>query len=154
MNAKRAVADLLRESLEWRRFFKACCEVGTIRLCRQTWQFRDELEDKGQQFRLEEVEDALLVLAREVLPESGAAKWNLEWACMLAKKAIDHLGQHYARLLTAEKEALDLSAQDVWDKRMQASAEANNPVAFRQALAGWEQAGLGALEKFQAERAV
>jgi hypothetical protein len=37
---------------------------------------------------------------------------------------------------------LDLSAQEVWDERMCAAGQNNDPAAFRTALKSWEQAGL------------
>ena len=32
MSARKAIADLLRENLEYRRFFKRCCETSALRL--------------------------------------------------------------------------------------------------------------------------
>jgi hypothetical protein len=55
------------------------------------------------------------------------------------------LAKRYAELSTADKEAVDLSAQDVWDERMYAAGLANDPVAFRVALRGWTRAGLEAM---------
>ena len=53
--------------------------------------------------------------------------------------------RRHAGLPSAEKEAFDLSGQDLWDERMRAAALANNPAAFRVALEGWERAGLLAI---------
>ena len=80
MNATRAVADLIRESLKYRRFFKQCCETSAFRLRSQAWQFGEELLDWGQPFSHEDLEDALLTIARKVLPETPAAAWDVEWA--------------------------------------------------------------------------
>jgi hypothetical protein len=149
MKARTALLDLFKESSEWRTFFRSCCEMSSLRLRSQSWQFRDELKDRGNQFQADEVEDALLGLARELLPDTPAAQWDAEWAHDLCKGALAHLARRYAKLSTAEKEAVDLFGQDVWDERMHAAGLANDPAAFRVALKGWEQAGLEAMERVQ-----
>jgi hypothetical protein len=149
MKARTALLDLFKESSEWRTFFRSCCEMSSLRLRSQSWQFRDELKDRGNQFQADEVEDALLGLARELLPDTPAAQWDAEWAHDLCKGALAHLARRYAKLSTAEKEAVDLFGQDVWDERMHAAGFANDPAAFRVALKGWEQAGLEAMERVQ-----
>ena len=147
MKARTALLDLFKESSEWRTFFRSCCEMSSLRLRSQSWQFRDELKDRGNQFQADEVEDALLGLARELLPDTPAAQWDAEWAHDLCKGALAHLARRYAKLSTAEKEAVDLFGQDVWDERMHAAGFANDPAAFRAALKGWERAGLEAMER-------
>jgi hypothetical protein len=97
------------------------------------------------------VEDALLGLARELLPESAAAQWDAKWAHDLCKNALSRWAKHYAGLSTEEKDALDLSAQGAWDERIVAAGLNNDPVAFRAALKGWEQAGLEAMERARAK---
>ncbi len=57
------------------------------------------------------------------------------------------MAERYAKLSTAEKEAVDLSGQDVWDERMRFAGLANDPAAFRVAPKGWKQAGLEAMER-------
>jgi hypothetical protein len=57
------------------------------------------------------------------------------------------LAKRYAELSTADKEAVDLSGQGVWEERMYAAGLANDPVAFRAALEGWTRAGLEAMEQ-------
>jgi hypothetical protein len=57
------------------------------------------------------------------------------------------LAKHYAGLSAEEKDALDLSDQDLWDERMVAAGLDNDPAAFRAALKGWERAGLEAIER-------
>lgn len=54
----------------WSHFFQACCESGVLRLEAQAWQFREELKNRH---RLDDVQDALFDLARELMPESPAA---------------------------------------------------------------------------------
>ena len=152
MKASTALLQLFKEEREWRQFFRLCCERSTHRLSTQTWQFRDELNDRGHPYRVEEVEDALLGLARDLLPQSPAAQWDTEWAHELCKEALAHLAEHYAGLTAGEKDFLELSSQDVWDERMWAAGLDNDPAAFRVALKGWEQAGLEAMKQIVAKR--
>jgi hypothetical protein len=93
------------------------------------------------------VEDSLLGLARVLLPDTPAAKWDAEWAHELCKDALAHLAKAYAGLSATEKEALDLSCQNVWDRRMHAAGLADDPAAFRTALEGWERVGLEAMQR-------
>jgi hypothetical protein len=145
--ARAALLRLFAKDREWQSFFRSCCEMSTYRLIAQAWQLRDELQDRGHAYPVEEVEDALLGLARELLPESAAAQWNAEWAHELCKDALASLAKHYAGLVAEERDALDLSAQDAWDERMVAAGQDNDPAAFRAALKGWERAGLEAIER-------
>jgi hypothetical protein len=147
MKARTALLELFKESGEWRAFFRSCCERSAFRLRSQVWQFRDELKDQSREVPTDEVEDALLGLAREFLPNSSAAQWDAEWALKLCKGALSCLAECYAGLSVAEKGATDLSGQDVWDERMRAAGLANDPAAFREALKGWERAGLKAMEQ-------
>ena len=147
MKARTALLELFKGSHEWRSFFRSCCENSAFRLRTQTWQFREELKDRGNAFQPDEVEDSLFGLARDLLPNMPAAKWDTEWAHVLCKNALAHLAKRYAELSTADKEAVDLSGQGVWDERMHAAGLANDPVAFRVALDGWTRAGLEAMER-------
>jgi hypothetical protein len=92
------------------------------------------------------VEDGLLGLARNLLPDKSAALWDAEWAHDLCKDALARLAERYAEFSDAEKENLDLCCQHSWDERMHAAGLANDPAAFRTALEGWEGAGLEAME--------
>ncbi len=94
-----------------------------------------------------------MVAARKLLPDSPGAEWDPDWAVALVKDSIARLGEHYAGLTAAEKDALDLSGQHPWDDRMHAAGLDNDTVAFREALRGWERAGLEALEAIQREGA-
>src|SRR5215211_3613367 len=147
MKARTALLELFKESSEWRSFFRSCCETSAFRLRSQAWQICDELKDRGNQLKVDAVEDALLALGRELLPDTPAAQWDAEWAHNLCKGALACLAKRYAEFSTAEKEVLDLSAQEVWDKRMHEARLANDPVAFRVALDGWTRAGLEAMER-------
>jgi hypothetical protein len=144
--ARAALLELFRKEREWESFFRSCCETSTCRLVAQAWQFREELAGRGYRFPTVEVEDALLVLTRQLLPESPAAGWDADWANLLCKHALARLAEHYAVLSADEKDALDLSAQDAWDEGMVAAGQGNDPAAFRTALKGWERAGLEAIE--------
>jgi hypothetical protein len=147
MKARTTIIELFKESSEWRAFFRSCCERSASRLRSQVWQFRDELKDRGHKLQAEEVEDALLGLARELLPDTPAAQWDAEWAHELCKGALASLAKRHVELSGVEKEALGLSRLDAWDEQMHAAGLKNAPAAFRAALKGWEQAGLEAMER-------
>ena len=147
MKARTALLELFRKSSEWRSFFRSTCETSAFRLCSQAWQFCDEVNGRGHKLQANEVEGALLGLARELLPYTPAAQWDAEWAHHLCKDALARLAKRYAEFSTAEKEVLDFSAQGVWDERMHDAGLANDPVAFRVALDGWTRAGLEAMER-------
>jgi hypothetical protein len=149
MKARTALLELFKESSGWRAFFRSCSETSALRLRSQAPQFRDELKERGHVFPTEEMEDALLGLARELLPDTPAAQWDTEWAHELCNDALAHLSERYAELSTADKEAVDLSGQGVWDERMHGAALANDPVAFRVALEGLTRAGLEAMERLR-----
>ena len=149
MKTRTALLELFKGSHEWRSFFRSCCETSAFRMRSQAWQFCEELNDQGNQFEAEEVEDSLLGLARDLLPDTPAAQWDPEWAHDLCKDALAQLAKRYAEFSTADMEALDFSAQEVWDERMHAAGLANDPVAFRAALKSWERAGLEAMEQIR-----
>ena len=149
MKARTALLELFKKSSEWRAFFRSCCETSVFRLRTQTWQFRNELKDRGNAFQAEELEGSLLGLARELLPHTPAAQWDEEWAHYLCKDALALLAKRYAELSAQEKDTVDLSAQDEWDERMHEAGLANDPVAFRAALKSWERAGLEAMEQIR-----
>jgi hypothetical protein len=149
MKARTALLELFRKSSEWRAFFRSCCETSVFRLRTRTWQFRNELKDRGNAFQAEELEGSLLGLARDLLPDSPAAQWDAEWAHYLCKDALALLAKRYAELSAQEKDTVDLSAQDEWDERMHEAGLANEPVAFRAALKSWERAGLEAMEQIR-----
>jgi hypothetical protein len=147
MKSRTALLELFKDSSVWRAFFRSCCETSAFRLRSQSWQFREELNDRGNRWQVEEVESSLLELARELLPDTPAAQWDAGWAHEVCKDALAHLAKRYAELSTADKEAVDLSGQGVWDERMDAAGLASDPVAFRVALEGWTRAGLEAMER-------
>src|SRR5215210_7641192 len=131
MKASTALLELFKASSMWRAFFRSCCETSGFRLRSQAWQFREELKDRGHKLQADEVEDSLLGLARELLPNTAAAQWDTEWGHELCKGALSRLAEHYCRLSGAEKEILDLSCQHSWDERMHDAGLANDSTAFR-----------------------
>jgi hypothetical protein len=147
MKSRTALLELFKDSSEWRAFFRSCCETSALRLRSQAWQFCNKLDDRGHKLQAEEVEDALLELARELLPDTPAAQWDAEWAHDMCKDALALLAKRYAELSATEKEAVTLSTQDEWDERMHDAGLANDPLAFRAALDGWMRAGLEAMER-------
>ena len=104
---------------------------------------------EGNYIQTDEVEDALLGLARDLLPDTSAAHWDAEWAHELCKDTLARLERAYAGLSAEVKDTVDLSAQEVWDERMHSAGSANDPVAFRAALDGWTRAGLEAMEQLR-----
>jgi hypothetical protein len=147
MSASKALAVLLKASPEHRAMFRRCCETSTERLCAQAWQFRAELRTRGELVGREDLEDALLALARKVLPETPAAQWDTEWAHRLCKVALTRPAALYSELSEEEQDAADLEgAEAEWIDRANAAAEANDPAAFRAAVKGWERALVEALE--------
>jgi hypothetical protein len=151
MKARTALLEQFKKSSGWRAFFRSCCETSAFRLRSQAWQFCGELNDRGHQFKVEEVEDSLLGLARDLLPDTPAAHWDEEWAHDLCKDALAHLERAYAGLSAEDKDTVDLSAQEVWDERMHAAGLANDPLSFRAALDGWTRAGLEAMKQIRIE---
>jgi hypothetical protein len=149
MKARTALLELFKGSHEWRSFFRSCCEISALRLRSQAWQFCEELNDRGHKLQADQVEDSLLGLAKELLPDTPAAQWDAEWAHNLCKDALARLSERYTELSTAEKEAVDLSGQGVWNERIYAAELANDPVAFRVALDGWTRAGLEAMDQLR-----
>ena len=145
--ARAPLLELFKKEREWRQFFRSCCERSTHRLTTQTSRFREELKGRGRPYSDEDVEDALLGLARELLPECPAAEWDAEWAHGLCKDVLSRLAVAYGALSAEEKDTLDLSAQQEWDERLTGASRDNNPAAFRAALEGWEQAGLDAMNR-------
>ena len=71
--AREALLRLFAKDREWQSFFRSCCEMSIYRLIAPAWQLRDKLEDRGRAYPVEEEEDALLSLARELLRECVAA---------------------------------------------------------------------------------
>ena len=121
MKSTSAVADLLRASEEYRAFYKRCCETSAERLVSQAWQFGEELERRGAVLDPEDLEDALLVLARKVLPDSPGSAWPVELAAERASKAYRYCAKLYPGGETsldpvgaADAAAMDAEAAGDW----------------------------------------
>jgi hypothetical protein len=149
MRVRTALLELFMGSKEWRTYFRSCCEYSAFRLRSQAWQFCDELKERGHEFGSEEVEDALLSLARELLPDSPAGRWDAEWARRLCEATLTRINKRHASLAAEEKAVVDASPEADWIGQMNAAARANDPAAFRAAVKGWERAGLEAMEQVQ-----
>ena len=148
MRATTAVAGLLKERREWRRFFKSCCQTSALRLRSQAWQFRDELRNRGDVLPVEEAEDALFDLAQKLLPAAPAAEWSA-WAELVWEDALARLQEHYAGLSPEEREALDLSRAWKQNEHIVAASLAEDRVALREAVRGYEQQALTALQNLR-----
>jgi hypothetical protein len=149
MKGRTALLELFKDSGVWRAFYRSCCDTSAFRLRSQAWLFCDELEDRGHKLQAEEVEDSLLSLARDLLPDTPAAQWDAEWVHDLCRDALARLAKAYAGLSANEKDTVDLSAQEVWDEQMHEAGLANDPLAFQVALGGWTRAGLQAMEQLR-----
>lgn len=152
--ARAAVVNLLRAEREWRRFFRARCEEGVSQLWASSYEFRSELQKRGDWHEREDIGDTLLVLAREKLPESPAARWDARWASRLCREALERLTERYAELSEDARDRLDLEPQDEYHDRMNLAGEDHDPAAFRRALANWERAGLEAFEEARSREVV
>ncbi len=147
-----SVVELFRGDKDWRMFFAKCCKESPERLRSGAKQVRDELADRGQRFDLEEVEDVLLTLAREKLPDSPGARWDADHASQLCKDSLARLGKFYARLPDGERAQLNLGGQEPHETAMLKAGQENDPAAFRAALKGWEVVGLEAFEKASSKK--
>jgi hypothetical protein len=145
MRTKTAIVELLKGSRDLRIFYKGCCYTSAFRLRAQARQFRDELAERGHVAPLDEVQDTLFELARDLFPDSPAADFTT-WAGLLCGDAMARLGEHYANLGPEEKEAVDLSA--AWERNDQvvAACEAEDLAAFKEALKAYEEEALAALQ--------
>jgi hypothetical protein len=152
--ASKALAALLRDSEKWREFFGQCCAHGSRRLRAQARrQFREELAHQGDAFSPSEVEDAALIAARKLLRNTLAAEWDAEHADRICKEAMTRMSECFAKLSADEKDRINLDGQDGWHDRMYRAGIDNDSAAFREALEGWERAGLEALADLRREGA-
>ena len=141
LRAHPAVAELFRGEREWRVFFRKACEELPERLRSQAKQLRDELQARGDVFEIEEVEEVLLALAREKLPDSPAARWDAAWASKLCRESLERLAGHYASLAQDERARLNPAAQDEFHERMNVAGDENDrPPLGKPSSAGRERA--------------
>jgi hypothetical protein len=146
MRTKTALVELLKDSQDWRTLFKGCANTSAFRLRSQGYRFRDELLERGHGATLDEVQDTLFMLARQLLPESPGAGFTT-WAGLLCGDALARLGEHYANLSAEEKEAVDLSAAWETNPEIVAACEAEDLDALRAALRSYEGETLAALDR-------
>ncbi len=139
---RRVIMSLMKDRPEWRLLFKKCCLEGSFALRNQAWRFQDEVKHRGHDFELEDMGDALLELARILLPASPAAKWDTEWAAELTSRACRILQEHYVA-------GVDHSVFEPWAEKIDAAAEAEDRKAYREAVNGYLNAGLEAIEATQ-----
>jgi hypothetical protein len=135
MRDRSVLVGLMRNSEEWRDFFKRCTETSPLRLRSQAWQWRDELHARGQDVTLKDVEDALCDFAVELLPDSHGAAWDEKHATKLAADALRWLAEWFpecsgALAVNAPTEAAD------------AAAVAGEHVRYRDALRSLCRVGL------------
>jgi hypothetical protein len=134
MKARSALVGLMRDSEEWRGFFKRCAEISSFRLRSQAWQWRDELHARGQDLALEDVEDALCDLAGELLPDSPGGAWDEEHAAKLAAEALNWLAEWFPECSGTPALRTPTEAAD-------AAAAAGEHARYREALRSFCRAG-------------
>ena len=137
MSARRSIADLMRSSEEWRQFFRSCCYCDHFQLRAQAWQWTDELVDRGYAFKEADVEDALAILAADLLPDSPAARWDSEWASELMHDALAYLAEFY-------DEDTDLTGLD--SGPITDAAYAGDRLGYRAAIREYVRAGRRAFQ--------
>jgi hypothetical protein len=137
LNTKEVVADLLLDSAEWRRFFRQCCETSCFRLRSQAWQWGAELRDRGRDATLEDLEDALSDLARELMPGSPGAAWDVAWQRELLERAERYAQEKMGELPREHRGAVDVRC-DLLAHVGRAAAERNR-TRYRVALRAWCQ---------------
>ena len=97
MRTKTALVELPKDRRDLRVFFKGCCEASAARLRAQSWQFRDELADRGYVVNVRVVQDSVFELARNLFSESPGADF-VTWAGLLCGDALARLQERYASL--------------------------------------------------------
>jgi hypothetical protein len=150
MKTKTALVELLKESRDSREFFKGCCEYSALRLRAQAYRFRDELTSMGHVAPLDEVQDTLFVLSRNLFPKSPAADF-VTWAGLLCDDAIARLGGHYANLSPKEKEAADISGAWEHNEAIVGACTGEDLEALREAIQAYEDEAYEALTRAREE---
>jgi hypothetical protein len=82
VRTKAVLVELLKGSRELRVFYKQCCHTSAFRLRAQSRQFCDELVEMGYDVPLDDVQNTLFELARDLFPDSPAADF-VTWASLL-----------------------------------------------------------------------
>jgi hypothetical protein len=135
MGARTAVLELLQENPGWRCFFRQCCETSSFRLCSQVWQRRADLRDRGQDFDLQVLEDALSDLARELMPDSPAAAWDATWEREMPERAERYAEEKMDKLPPESRATVDVRS-DLLVEVGRAAAERSR-ARYQMALRAW-----------------
>ena len=144
MQTRTAIVELLKESRDWRTFFKGCANTNAFRLRAQAWQFREELAERDYVAELGAVQDTLFELACELFPESPGADF-ITWAGLLCGDAMARLQEHYQALSSEEREAVDVSGAWCHNDAVEEACRNENLAALREALKNYEREALEAL---------
>jgi hypothetical protein len=94
MRTKTALVEFLKESQDYRKLFKGCSKASAFRLRSQAYRFRDELRARDYDAPLDEVQDALFELARDLLPASPGADF-VTWVGFLCGDAFIDAAEEY-----------------------------------------------------------
>lgn len=130
--AHRLIRKLLKDP-EWGHFFQFSCECGPDRFTSQVWQWHDELKARGWRVQKSAVEDALLELAHELLPDSPAGEDPRRYLFNRVARWIASLGRPFKTT-----DAEDVALNDAFYATLP---------EFREALRAWVKAGLEAGKK-------
>lgn len=122
----RKLIEKMLEEQEWSLFFVMSCEYGPDRLTSQAWQWEKELSTRGHPANLTAVEDALLELAHELLPDSPA---GTDPRSYLFNRAARWIGSKPFETTDAEDAVLN-------------EAFYGDLAGFREALRAWCKVGL------------
>lgn len=124
--------------------------MSAARLRVQSWQFRDELADRGYVVNLREVQDRVFEIARDLFSESRGADF-VTWARLLCGAALARLQERYASLSPEEKDAMDLSGAWCQNDVVEEACRTEDLPAFRAALKDYEREALEAVERVREE---
>jgi hypothetical protein len=106
---KDLIMDLVGED-EWAGTLELLCRRPNV-LIAQAWQFRDELQDRGNPQDLADVEIALVELARELLPDTPAGRGGDEYLRRaMGKRCFDYIDSKRGRWgehLKAQRDVVD-----------------------------------------------
>ncbi|MGF1472107.1 MAG: hypothetical protein ACFB50_10250 [Rubrobacteraceae bacterium] len=81
-------------------------------------------------------------MARNLLPNTAAATWDVEWAGELASRALRHLAGLYVG-------GADLSVLEEWEEKIIGAGVAEDRKAYRSAIREFVRAGVRAFEEMR-----
>lgn len=129
--------EMLDSGPEWGAFFGRRCETSPFRLRAQCWQFGEGLRDRdlsADRPRHEDLEDALLDLARERYPDEPGGRWDPLHAAELAAKAMRYLAENFPEAEGAEE------LHPLMDAAHEAAVRGDH-AGYRAALRGYAREG-------------